>query len=46
MKSVKRVFLALASGLAFLMLTSELALAAGPKKRDRGEGFPARTAMA
>jgi len=32
MKSVKRVFLALAAGLAFLMLTSGLALAAGAKK--------------
>ncbi len=32
MKSVKRVFLALAAGLAFLMLISELALAAGAKK--------------
>ncbi len=32
MKSLKRVFLALAAGLAFLMLTSGLALAAGPKK--------------
>ncbi len=32
MKSVKRVFLALAAGLASLMLTSGLALAAGAKK--------------
>ena len=32
MKSVKRVFLALAAGLAFLMLISELALAADAKK--------------
>ncbi len=32
MKSVKRVFLGLAAGLASLMLTSGLALAAGAKK--------------